>query len=69
LKWEYKVVDLVKEIKKESNKDGLLGRWLRESDLERILNKLGAKGWELINVHFSVDKQESVIVGLFKRAV
>jgi hypothetical protein len=68
LKWEYKVIDLVQEVKKESNKKGLSGYWLRTSDLERILNKLGAKGWELVNVHFLLDSQEAVVMGLFKRS-
>ena len=64
-KWEYKVVDLVKEIEKESAKSGLLGNWLRAVDLEKALNKLGAQGWELVNVHF--DREEAIIVGFFKR--
>lgn len=68
LKWEYKVVDLIKEIEKESAKTGLPGHWLRTSDLENVLNKLGAQGWELVDIHFILDRQEAIVVGLFKRA-
>ena len=64
-KWEYKVVDLVEEIEKESAKSGLLGDWLRAVDLEKALSKLGAQGWELVNVHF--DREEAIVVGFFKR--
>ena len=64
LKWEYNVVDLIKEVDKEST-GGLLGYWIQTADLEKALNKLGAEGWELVYLQF--DKQETIIVGFFKR--
>ena len=70
LKWEYKVVDLIKEIEKEKvSKTELLEVWLRTSDLEEVLNKQGEQGWELIDIQFLFEKQETVVVGFFKRAL
>jgi len=60
---------LIKEIEKEYTKTERQGRWLRASDLEEVLNKLGGQGWELVNIHFILDKEEAVLVGLFKRPV
>ncbi len=68
VKWEYKVIDLVKEIEKETAKTGLPGHWLRASDLQKVLNKLGAQGWELVNIHFTLDRREAFAVALLKRA-
>ena len=65
-KWEYKVVELVKEIEKESGGKRLLGHWLHGADLEKILNRLGSQGWELVSIH--LDRQEAIVVGFFKRA-
>jgi len=67
-KWEYKVIDLVKEIEEETAETGLAGHWIRASDLEKVLNKLGAQGWELVNVHFAFDRREAIAVALLKRA-
>ena len=64
MKWEYKVVDLIKEIQKERTKK--VGQWLNTSDLEKILDKLGLQGWELVDIF--LDRQESIIVGFFKRS-
>ena len=70
LKWEYKVIDLIKEKKKEiSSKTELSGHWLRTSDIEKVLNKQGEQGWELINIQFILEKQETIVVGFFKRAL
>ncbi len=67
-KWEYKVVDLIKEIEKERTKTrGVEEHWLHTSDLEEVLNKIGAQGWELVDIHFILDKEEAVVVGFFKR--
>ena len=68
-KWEYKVVDLVKEIGKEETRVEGFRPWLRAMDLEEVLNKLGAKGWELVDMSFLLDKGETVVVGLFKRPI
>ena len=68
-KWEYKVVDLLREIQKEETKVEGSGHWLRAMDLEEVLNKLGAQGWELVDVSFLLDKGEIVVVGLFKRPI
>ena len=70
LKWEYKVIDLIKEIEKEiSSKTELSGLWLRTSDLEEVLNKQGEQGWELIEIQVIFEKQETIVVGFFKRAL
>jgi len=67
-KWEYRVVDLIKETEKERTKTGeASAHWLRTSDLEETLNRLGAQGWELVDVHFMLEKEEAVVVGFFKR--
>ena len=67
-KWEYKVVDLIKETEKERPKARQeSGRWLRTADLEEVLNRLGIQGWELVNIHFMLEKEEAVVVGFFKR--
>lgn len=67
-KWEYKVVDLIKEIEKEGANIVLPGHWLYTSDIEKVLNQLGLQGWELVDIHFILNKQKPVIVGFFKRA-
>ena len=69
LKWEYKVIDLIKEIEKKSGKAEFSGHWLSTLDLEKILNKQGAEGWELIDIHFMIERQETVVVGFFKRTL
>lgn len=70
LKWEYKVIDLIKEIERKiASKTELSGLWLRTSDLEKVLNKQGEQGWELIDIQFILEKQETVVVGFFKRAL
>jgi hypothetical protein len=67
-KWEYRVVDLIKETGMECNgTQDASGRWVHASDLEQVLNKLGAEGWELVNVHFIINHGETVVVGFFKR--
>jgi hypothetical protein len=67
-KWEYKVVDLIKEIEKESTKNGgVEEHWLRTENLEEVLNKFGAQGWELVDIHFILNREEAVVVGFFKR--
>lgn len=66
-KWEYRVVDLIQEIEKENANTGASTQWLQASDLEEVLNKLGAQGWELVDTHFILEKEEPVVVGLFKR--
>ena len=59
-KWEYRVVDLIREIEKQSAKTrGMSGHWLRASDLEEVLNKLGAQGWELVDIKFMLDREEA----------
>jgi hypothetical protein len=68
VKWEYKVIDLVKEIEEETAETGLPGHWLRASDLEKVLNELGAQGWELVNIHFTLDGREATAIALLKRA-
>lgn len=68
LKWEYKVIDLIKEIEKKSAKTEFSGHWLSTLDLEKILNEQGKQGWELVDIHFVIERQETVIVGFFKRA-
>lgn len=65
-KWEYKVVDLIKEIEKERAETERSGHWLHASDLEEVLNRLGTQGWELVGIHFILEKQEAVVVGFFK---
>jgi hypothetical protein len=70
LKWEYKVIDLIKEKKKEiASKSELSGYWLRTSDIEKVLNEQGEQGWELIDIQFILEKQETIVVGFFKRAL
>ena len=67
-KWEYRVVDLIKETEMERDRTrDALGRWLHASDLEAVVNKLGAEGWELVDVHFILNAGEAVVVGFFKR--
>lgn len=68
-KWEYKVVDLIREIGKEETTVEASRHWLRAKDLEEVLNKLGAQGWELVDINFLLDKGETVVVGLFKRPI
>ena len=52
-KWEYRVVDLIKETEIESDRTSeASGRWLQTSDLEEVLNQLGAQGWELVDMRF-----------------
>lgn len=69
-KWEYRVVDLLKEIEKRNVKTGRLsGQWLKTSDLEEVLNKVGDEGWELVHIHFILKKEEPVVVGFFKRPI
>ena len=65
MKWEYRVIDLIKEVQKERTTE-LMGQWLNTSDLEKILNKLGSQGWELVGI--VIDKPESIVVGFFKRS-
>ena len=67
-KWEYRVVDLIKETEMERDRTrDASGRWLHTSDLEEVLNKLGAQGWELVDMHFIPDRGETIVVGFFKR--
>jgi hypothetical protein len=68
-KWEYRVVDLIQEIEKENAPIGATAQWLQASDLEEILNKLGAQGWELVAMPFMLEREEPVVVGFFKRPV
>lgn len=68
LKWEYKVVDLIKEMGKESIKTTEIpGQWVRALDIEDILNKFGEQGWELVDIQFLFEKEEPILVGFFKR--
>ena len=49
MKWEYKVVD-----SSEAEKGGFLkGRTVEQ--VEKYLNALGAKGWEIIDLDFQMD--------------
>lgn len=66
--WTYRVVDLIKatEAERDRTRDAS-GSWLRASDLEEVLNNLGTQGWELVDVHFLLDRGEAVVVGFFKR--
>ena len=66
-RWAYRVIDLVKETEKRRGKAKAAERWLSASDLEEALNKLGAQGWELVDVHFILERGEPVVVGFFKR--
>ncbi len=67
-KWEYKVVDLIKEIEKDSTRTTREpGHWVRAPDIEEVLNKLGAQGWELVDIQFILDREEPIVVGFFKR--
>ena len=67
-KWEYKVVDLIKEMEKESTKTiEIPGHWVRATDIEDILNKLGVQGWELVDIQFLFEEEEPIVVGFFKR--
>lgn len=67
-KWEYKVVDLIKETETEHERArDASGRWLHTSDLEDVLNTLGAEGWELVDIQFILNRSEAVVVGFFKR--
>ena len=66
-RWAYKVIDLVKETEKRRGKTETAARWLSASDLEEALNKLGAQGWELVDVHFIFERGEPAVVGFFKR--
>jgi hypothetical protein len=66
-KWEYKVIDLIKEKEKKQAESGTAEHWLLASDLEEALNKLGSQSWELVNIHFILSKDEAVVVGFFKR--
>jgi len=69
-KWEYRVIDLIKETEMKRNRtQAASGRWLHTSDLEGILNQLGAQGWELVDMHFIQDKDETIVVGFFKRPI
>lgn len=68
-KWEYKVVDLIREIGKEETGVEASRHWLRAMDLEAVLNELGAQGWELVDINFLLHKGETVVVGLFKRPI
>ena len=66
--WEYKVVDLIKEMEKENIKPHEIpGHWVRAPDIEAMLNQLGRQGWKLVNLQFLLEKEEPIIVGFFKR--
>lgn len=64
--WEYEVVDLIKETGRDRTREAS-GRWLHASDLENVMNKLGAQGWELVDIQFIQDRGEAIVVGFFKR--
>ena len=66
-RWEYKVIDLVKETEKIQDKTATSERWIHASDLEDVLNTLGEQGWELVDVHFILDRRETIVIGFFKR--
>ncbi len=68
-KWEYRVIDLIQEIEKESTTKKASAQWLQASDLEEVLNKLGAQGWELVAMHFLLEREAPVVVGFFKRPI
>jgi len=69
-KWEYKVVDLLREIEERSAETARSsGKWLKASDLEEVLNKLGDEGWELVHIHLILKRKEPVVVGFFKRPI
>jgi hypothetical protein len=69
-RWEYRVVDLLKETEsKRDRTQDASGRWLHTSDLEEVLNQLGAEGWELVDMQFIPDRGETIVVGYFKRPV
>ena len=69
-KWEYRVVDLLREIEEMSAETRRSsGQWLKASDLEEVLNKLGDEGWELVHIHFTLEKEATLVVGFFKRPI
>jgi len=67
-KWEYRVVDFIKEteVARDRTRE-TSGRWLHAADLEDVLNRLGAQGWELVDMYFIPDGGETIVVGFFKR--
>ena len=69
-RWEYRVIDLIKKLEKENNITiSKPGRWVSTLELEKVLNKLGNQGWELIHTQFVFNKREPLIVGFFKRSL
>jgi hypothetical protein len=69
-KWEYRVIDLIKETKSHRDRRKNASQyWLKKSDLEEVLTKLGSQGWELINVHFLLDTSGELVVAFFKRSL
>ncbi|MBI4483867.1 MAG: DUF4177 domain-containing protein [Acidobacteria bacterium] len=60
-KWEYRIVD-----SEDVESEGLLKGRSREA-LEAYLNKLGAEGWELINVDALELEGRREFVGVAKR--
>ena len=66
-RWEYKVVNLVDEIKKAYAEPKHAGQWINASDFERVLNTLGLDNWELVNVQFIHERGETVVICFFKR--
>jgi len=66
-KWAYRVIDLIKETEKRRSETELTAHWLSASDIETALNELGTQGWELVDVHFLLERGTTVVVGFFKR--
>ena len=62
-KWEYKIIDS-REVKNQ-------GFWggTRSGEVEEFLNRLGAEGWEIVNLDFYEMEGRGSFTGLAKREV
>ena len=66
-KWEYRVVNLIEDLKNMFTESNSARQWIQAADFEMILNKYGIDGWELVNIQILQERRESVIIGFFKR--
>lgn len=62
-KWEYKILDsnAVPDAK------GIIPKPKKISDIEAYLNRLGADGWEIVNLDFKELSSPREFVGVAKR--
>jgi hypothetical protein len=62
-KWQYKIVD-----SREVKHQGFFGG-ARSDEVEEFLNRLGAEGWEIVNLDFYEMEGRCSFTGLAKRDV